>query len=286
MWLEAVPFPYNYQGMYVIACIFGMLSLWHCTRVSPLYVEQTVIVRKKPQTSPWHSRDFRSVLVILFITHVSFIAVNALIPARLVEEMGANEGYMALYGLTELFAGALVSYAAPRLISRLGVYRLMMGAMAATALGIALLGVSNSLALGLVAAAVSGGGWMLVAMIGIISLYTETVPVEDAAHYSSAFHQVAGVVTFIAPFIGTALVQTRLDLDEIMIVGAGLRLLAAITLVAIWYSHAYPARTALLRRRASSALQRLIHHHQPSALVSPSAQAGGSAAPTPRSPKE
>lgn len=284
LWLEAVPFPYNYQLMYVLACVFGMLSLWHCSRVTPLYVEQNAAIRHKSAISPWRSHDFRALLLIVVVTHISFIAVNALIPARLVEEMGANEGYMALYGLVELFAGALVSYFAPRLIMKFGIYRLMIAAMTATACGIALLGISNSLAVGLIAGAVSGGGWMLVAMIGIISLYTETVPVEDAAHYSIAFHQVVGVVTFIAPFIGTTLIGTRLELDEIMLVGAALRLFAAVILVGIWYSRAYPARAAALRMRALASLRWIMHrpHHSPL----PSAQGGGSAAPTPRSPKE
>jgi MFS family permease len=286
LWLEAVPFPYNYQLMYALAFVLGMLSLWHCSRVTPLYVEQHAIVHRKPAVSPWRSRDFRAVLLIVVVTHISFVAVNALIPARLVEEMGANEGYMAVYGLVELFAGALVSYLAPRLIARFGIYRLMMVAMAATACGIAMLGISNSLAVGLVAAAVSGGGWMLVAMIGIISLYTETVPVEDAPHYSIAFHQVVGVVTFTAPFIGTTLIGARMELDVIMLVGAALRLLAALALVGIWYSRAYPARAAALRIQAMTPLRWLMYrpHHSP--LPSPSGQAGGSAAPTPRSPKE
>ncbi len=283
IWLEVVPFPYNYQAMYVVAFGLAMLSLWHCSRVRPCIVDS--VPPRKPAISPWRSRDFRSVLLILTLTHLSFVAVNALIPARLVDEMGASEGYMAAYGLVELFAGALVSVVAPRLIARLGIYWMMVGAMTATALGISILGLSNSLALGLLAAAISGAGWMLVAMIGIIRLYTDVVPVEDAPHYSVAYHQAAGLVTFAAPFLGTALIQGRMDLNEIMLVGGGLRLAAAVGLAAIWYSQAYPTRTQAVRHRLWTTTRLLIHRRHPSQLAE-SAQAAGSAAPTPRSPKE
>jgi MFS family permease len=281
IWLEAVPFPYNYQAMYIVAFVLVMLSQWHCSRITPLLAQATT-VRRKPAISPWRSKAFRSVLLVLIITLLSFNAVVALIPARLVREMGANEGYMAAYGLVELFAGALISFVAPRLVEKFGIYRMIVGAMIATSVGIALIGASDSLVIGLFAAAISGAGWMLVAMIGMIKLYTDVVPIEDAAQYSIAYHQVVGLVTFAAPFIGTGLINTHLDLSQIMLVGAGLRLTAALSIALLWYTQTYPAHSSVMRQR----LMRLVTRRQASPqLPAGSARAGASAAPSPRSPK-
>jgi MFS family permease len=276
IWLEAVPFPYNYQAMFVIAFIMAMLSQWHCSRIEALHTLSTSVTTPlNPEERPFRSRDFRAVLVILMITFIGFNAVTALIPARLVEEMGANEGYMALFGLVELFAGALVSFFAPRFVEKLGVHRMIALSMLATAIGIAILGLSDSLVLGLFAAGISGAGWMLVAMIGVVSLYVNAVPVHHAVHYSIAYHQAAGLVTFAAPFIGTGLIDSSLNLSQIMLVGAGMRVSAALAIGVLW---CVPA--PILRRMAG-----IITGRRFTSLPSGSPQAAGSVVANTPSPK-
>jgi predicted MFS family arabinose efflux permease len=234
-WLEFAPFPLNYQVMFVVAFICALVSQWHVSRLKPLYAPPPVQEQESKHLSPWKSPEFRKVAVILAVTFFSFHAVNALINARLVNELRASEGYMAIFGLIELLAGALASAFAIQIVKHIGFHRMIALSMGMTALSTLMLGISSNLMLGLFAAALTGAGWMLVAMVGIIGLYTESAPVDSATRYSVAYHQVAGVITFVAPFIGTWLVQADLSLSLILIIGAALRLGAGFAVGSMWW---------------------------------------------------
>lgn len=244
-WLEFAPFPLNYQVMYIVAFGCVLVSQWHVSRLKPLFAPPPVQEQPKPSSSPWRSPEFRKVAVILALTYFSFHTVNALVNARLVNELRASEGYMAIFGIIELLAGALVSAFAIQIVSRIGFHRMIALSMGMTALSIALLGISNNLGIGLFAAALTGAGWMLVAMVGVIGLYTESAPVDNATRYSVAYNQVVGLITFIAPFVGTWLVQADLNLSLILIIGALLRFGAGAAVGTMWMKRTSLAADAL-----------------------------------------
>ena len=248
-WLEFAPFPLNYQVMYIVAFACALVSQWHCSRLKPLYATQQPSESQRDNTpSPWRSQSFRIVAIIVALTYFSYHAVNALINARLVNQLNASEGYMEIFCLTELLSGALASAFAMKIVSRFGFYRMIALSMGMTALSIALLGISSNLIVGLIAAALAGAGWMLVAMVGVLGLYTETAPVNNATKYGVAYHQVVGVITFIAPFVGTWLVQADLSLNIILVIGAFLRLGAGLTVGWIWLSSSGASLRQLLTR--------------------------------------
>ncbi len=238
-WLEHVPFPLNYQLMYLVSFGFALLSMWHCMQLKPIQVPAHNPRHRLAllPLEPWRSREFRSMTLIMIVTFVAFYAVFALVNARLVKEMGADEGYMAVFSLVELAAGALISYYAPRLIARFTYRGGISIMMAVTALPPLLLALSDHLAVGLIAAVISGASWTFVAMVGISGLYTETTPVDEATHYGVAYHQAYGLATFAAPFIGTILITGGISLTSALVIGAGLRLLASLAVAYSWWHH-------------------------------------------------
>lgn len=113
--LEKLPFPLNYQSMFVVAFAFAMLSLWHCSRVSILapmpsapkpmpLVEQPPALT--PQRSIWRSRTFGSIAFATAVTHGAMFFLVPVTPLYLVERFDATEGFMAIFGMVELMAGA------------------------------------------------------------------------------------------------------------------------------------------------------------------------------------
>jgi MFS family permease len=234
IWLEAVPFPMNYNAMFVVSFGMTLVSMWHVLQLKPIHHPVESVISNQPRQSPWKSKAFRNVVIVMAVTFAAFTAVNALIPMRLRNELGATESYIALFGLLELLAGALASAYAPRLVKRLGYYGVIVCGMAANAVGAAVLGISENLTISLIAGVISGAGWMLVAMVAVIGLYTESVPVADATRFGVAYHQVYGIVLFLAPFSSNLLVSADLSLSTILMIGAALRLAAGIVVGGIW----------------------------------------------------
>jgi predicted MFS family arabinose efflux permease len=241
LWLEHIPFPLNYQLMYVAAFGFALLSMWHCMQLKPIQVPPLDSAHKATllPLEPWRSRDFRSMTLIMIVTFVAFYAVFALVNARLIKEMGADEGYMAIFGLVELAAGALISHYAPGLIGRFTYRGSIAIMMMLTALPPLLLAITDHLGIGLLAAVISGASWTFVAMVGISGLYTESTPVHEATYYGIAYHQAYGLAMFAAPFIGTFLVTGGMSLTDALLIGTGLRLVAGAAVGLSWWRHAH-----------------------------------------------
>jgi MFS family permease len=236
-WLEWIPFPQNYQAMFVFSFAMAMVSQWHCSRLIPIFNEaacQPVAGKPKRESSPWKSPAFRRVTLIMGITFIAFASVNALIPLRLVNTLNADEGFMAVFGLVELLAGAAASYFAPRLVNRIGHYGITVVGMILCGVAALMLGTINQLDLALLAAMLSGCGWMLVAMVAVPALYVKNVPVEEATRYSVSYHQVYGLVLFLGPFLSNGFVASGMSLATILLIGAALRIAAGLVVGGLW----------------------------------------------------
>ena len=245
LWLERMPYPINYQIMFALSAIASMMSFFHVNAIRP--IREAVQQHDQPKTrvSPWRSRGFREVTLVTAGAHVTFTALVAVIPLYMVQRMHATEGFMALFGLVELGAGALMSLAAPWLVRRLGnrgMVALMMGGTALSALALAL---APSLPFTLIGAALSGGCWMSAAMIGVFGVFTDRTPAGDVA-YSTAYSQVSNLAAFVGPLLGSALVTGGLDLLVVMLVGAALRAGAMVVI-------GYPGVTQAKREVLASA---------------------------------
>lgn len=224
LWLEKAPFPLDYQVMFLLAFVFALWSLRHCMGVR-------IIAPIKPQpqstqVSPWRSPAFRRVALVAGVIHVAFTSILAITPLHLVNNLGATEGFMALFGLVELGAGASVALLTQRLVHRFGNRGMIALSMVGTAIAAIIFALSPNLYLTLIGAALSGACWTAAAMVGLFAYFNETTPADQMTAYSTAYHQIIGLSAFIGPMIGSTLASSGMNLATVLMIGAALRFLA------------------------------------------------------------
>ncbi len=249
LWLEKAPFPLNYQVMFVLAFCFALASLWHCMRIRvdepcelPTVAASAAPV---PHTNPWRSRGFLRVGFVAAVIHFAFFVIVPVTPLYLVNQMGANEGYMALFGMIELTAGALASTIAPRVARKIGTRPMIAVAMVSTAISALIIVIAPTLQLTLLAAIFSGGGWTAAAGVGLFTFFVENTPAEEVTTYSVAYNQVIGLALFLGPMLGSTLASGGVNLLLVMGLGAVLRLIAGPLVdssLLTWRGHAHRRR--------------------------------------------
>lgn len=233
--LEALVFPLNYQLMFVIAFICTMFSLSDILRLRPLNETEPMPQPKPapiaaPKATPWQSQNFRSVALFTGVLHLAFFAIAPITPLFLVNRLGASEGFMAIFSLLELLAGAFFATVTPRLIRRYGTQAVMAFGMIITAVAALLIALATALPITLLAAVLTGAGWTFAATVGLMSYFMERTPNGETSTYSMAFHQAIGLTMFIGPMIGSVLVSGGVDLASVLLMGAALRVVAAVVL--------------------------------------------------------
>jgi len=223
LWLQTVPFPLNYQIMFLVAFLATLISLWHVTRIKPIYAPPPASPVKRDLREVWQSEGLRRMVWLVMLTHVPFFMVYPLVPLQLVDGLGAEEGFIAIFGLMELIGGLIVAGGAVRWIRRWG-YRPVMGAaMAGTGVAIGVIALAPALWLTLPAALLLGGSWTLVG-IGIMSAIADGLPAEQSTTSNMIFMQSIGLATFVGPLLGNLLVSGGLTLVTVLLVGAVLRI--------------------------------------------------------------
>jgi MFS family permease len=223
--LEQIPYPWNYVAMFGFAFLAAMLSQWHLTNLRPLPEEATPAPppTTQHQVQPWREPRFRTLTIVSVVSHIAFFAVAPVMALRLVEGLGAGEGFMAIFSVVELAAAAGVAVFITRIVSRVGNRAMVGAAMLVTVAGALVAGTASTLTGALLAAAFTGGGWST-AEIGLVGYFTETIPTKDAARYTRAYSQAVWLAIFCAPFIGSTLAELGVPLGSTLVLGALLRL--------------------------------------------------------------
>lgn len=227
--LEQIVFPTNYQLMFLTAFAFALVSMYHVLSLK-IVIEPKVILQEATQSvrSAWRNTNFRSVAFITMVIHLAFFAIVPVTPLYLVNRMGADEGFMAIFGMVELSAGALVSVLAPRLVERIGSRSVIALAMIGTAAAAVCIVIAPNLPITLLGAALSGGSWTAAASVGLMTHFMQRTPSDEMPVYSTAFHQSIGLAVFIGPMIGSLLANSGVDLLLVLTLGAVLRLVAGL----------------------------------------------------------
>ena len=258
VWLEKAPFPLNYQVMFLLAFAFSLISLIHCISVQtpPLVVTQseTPLVRKRG-TNPWRSSGFQRVAVVSVVIQIAFTILVPVLPLYLVDRMGADEGFMAVFALIELAAGAVASVLAPRIRERIGTRPMIAFMIAGTALNAIIIAFAPNLYVALFAAIFSGACWTAGAGVGLFQFFVENTPADEMPAYSTAYSQINGLAVFAGPMLGSLLASSGMSLVLVILFGAVLRLIAA-PLVDTSLVFGQPARQSA-RAAASRALTKL-----------------------------
>jgi MFS family permease len=233
-WLEQAPFPFNYQAMFALAFVFALMSQRHCMQVQCILQFQQNNPEQqstpgnilKPKTnSPWKAPNFLRVVVVVLASHIAFTTIIAITPLHMMNNLGATEGFMALFGMAELAAGATISLFTGRLVAKFGNQTLIALAMIGTALAALIIALAPSLPITLLSAVLSGASWTAVG-VGLYGFFTRNAPPESMTSYSIAYQQAIGLSLFIGPMIGSMLVDSGLTITMVVVIGAALRLAA------------------------------------------------------------
>lgn len=246
--LEALPFPLNYQIMFAVAFLFAMVSQIYLYRLRTLAPVETHPPKApaRPLRELLREPGFQSVAFVTMITHLAYFMVFAVVPLRLERDLGATEGFIALFGVAELLAGALVTFVVHRVVRRIGYRTLIAWGLVGLALAALIIALSPVLWLTLVGAALTGSSWTAVALIGIFGFYVEHTRADDL-QASRVFHQLTFLATFIGPLVGTLLVSGGLSIVTVLLLSVAVRLLGAY-LVKVGLAAFRPRRYALSRR--------------------------------------
>lgn len=247
-WLSQVPYPVNYQTMYIAAFFITLVSLWHVNQAAPLYRAPAMPHRPRQWLQPWRDRSFRDVIRLILLSHIAFFFVFPFIPVYLIEWLGAGEQFMGLFVLVELLAGAAISFSLPYLASRYGARPLIGVAMAGTALSTLAILAAPNLPLTLIGAALNGASWTMggVAMYGY---FNERLNPAHAASYTTCYNQIIFLAMFVGPLVSGGLMAGHLSIETALLAGVGLRVVVAL-LPFVPQGRLYaPVRWALPARR-------------------------------------
>lgn len=248
--LQVLPFPTNYQVMFVIAFLFTIVSMLHVLRVKILFPTVSAAsspVPDLPQVSHgrvWGVPSFQASAFITLVTHLAFFSVVAVVPLLLVKRFNADESFMAWFGLVELLAGAFISSFVDRIINKVGARPVIAVAMVGTMVATLTFMLAPSLPVTLIGAAVSGASWSA-ASVGVLGFFFQSMPSDCVQKGTIAYQQVVALGLFIGPMLGSTLANSGINLIVVLGIGAALRLSAAML---TYFELPTPARRRQLAR--------------------------------------
>jgi MFS family permease len=158
----------------------------------------------------------------LHLVQTFIVAPQAL---HLKEDFGATEGFLAIFGSVEVLAAALVTLFIPAWISRYGNRRVATFGMIGLALGAIGQGLMPNLYLTLLPAAINGAAWT-VTFLAALGIYNERTSPNDY-QVTNLWHQLLFAAMFVGPMLGSALVDQGLAPAVVLVIGGGLRFIAA-----------------------------------------------------------
>lgn len=230
--LDNVPFPVNYQIMFVLAFVFSMVSQWHIGHVKPVFESKPEEVKfKRPLKQLFREHNFLMVAIVTFASYLVYHLTFAVIPLHLEHDLKATEGFMGIYGGVEVAAGFLITFIINKWIDRIGnrnIIGISMLALAGASLANAL---APNMWWTLIGAFLTGISWTATSICAL-GYFTEKAARSDM-QASVVFHQLIFVTVFIGPVLGTGLVSLGLSAVTVLIIGTVTRLLAGGIILAL-----------------------------------------------------
>lgn len=240
--LEAIAFPLNYPVVFLLAFAASLISQWHVVSVRVQRPMALPPVTRIPlRESVWLTPAFWPVALVGLLVHVGFFALISIIPYHLVTNLGADEGFITLFGMVELAGGAAMALLTPSIMRRMGATVMVGLAMAGLALAAVIFAVSPDLNMTLIGAVISGAAWSTAGIIGVFAVLFEHLPEKKATAWAMAHLQTIALGIFIGPLFGDLLVRLNMSLPAVLMAGAALRLLIGVAIASLAW---LPKRTA------------------------------------------
>jgi MFS family permease len=225
IWLARIPFPNNYQVMFLLAFGLTLISLWHVKKTEKVY-DMTLPVRRLSAREIWRDLSFRQAVNVIVIVHLAFFFVAPLIPVYLVENLGADEQFVAVFVFVELTAGASTAACVPWVAGKIGHRALLPPSLMGMAASTLVIALAPNLTTTLIGAFLNGAFWT-VSGVAMFAYFSENAPSDRVAGYTKFYNQAVFASVFIAPLLSSSLVDRYLGLAEVLLLGAALRLGAA-----------------------------------------------------------
>lgn len=228
-WLEHVPFPLNYQVMFLLAFVLALISHWSVMHVKlpqhSITVPAAVI---KSKAAPMRSPVFMGAVMVVVVAHLGFLALASIVPLHMVKNMGADEGFMALYGMAEIAASATICLFTDRIIRKFGSRKVIALGVLCTGIAALTMALTHNLTIVLIAGATSGAAWTAsaIAMYGLFVEAIKDVPSQDVPRYTTTYNQLVWIAAFIGPMVGSNLANVGVNLIAVMVIGAVMRIVA------------------------------------------------------------
>lgn len=223
-WLKLMPFPANYQVMFVVSFALSLGSFIYVQRTRELAPADISPPDYAP-LRPWQSPIFRRTALIAVLVHIAFFSISAVIPLRLMNELGADEAFVSVFSVAELAAAAMSAAVTYQIVRRIGALMVIAIGMGVTGVAAGVLVVASSLPLTVIGAVLSGAGWTMAA-ISLFGYFSENAPAENLTRFMTAYNQVVLLAVFVGPLLGSQLANTSISLTTVLALGMALRLAA------------------------------------------------------------
>lgn len=227
--LEYVPFPLNYQLMFVLAFGASMVSQWHIGKIKV----QGMLSYPAPASAPSKPKrslkallredNFQSVAFVTFVSYVAFHLIFSVIPLHLEQDLKATEGFMGIFGAVEVASAFGITFVLNRLIARFGNRAVVAGALVMNGLAALVIALAPSLEWTLLSAALTGASWSAIGVC-VFGFFAERTATDDM-QASIVFHQIAFLAIFIGPMLGSMLVSGGMSVVNVLLLGAFVRFL-------------------------------------------------------------
>ncbi len=213
LWLGKVPYPANYQIMFLFAFAVAMISLYYLGKVKvPAKPLPAPTVRAAAQqksllqrgtvffTSPFKWQGFTRIFINSFLFSLGLWAAGPLFLLYTVRNLGASEAWLGAYGAVGSLATIFGYLFWRRIIARTGEPKTLKYTVLLMGLYPLLVGSTASLTLILILVGLNG---LIVAGFNLshFNTFLKVIPASERHNYTALYMAVANVGAFIAPLV-------------------------------------------------------------------------------------
>lgn len=215
LWLGWLPYPINYQSLFLFAFVVAMISLYYLGRVKvPVKVKPAAPVSALPVgprrsvlargaaffTAPLKVQGFARIFANSFIFSIGLWAAGPLFLLYFVRNLGASEAWLGAYGSIGNLATIFGYLFWRRLVARRGEANVLKYVVPIMGLYPLLVGATPSLTLILVLAGLNG---LVVAGFNLshFNTFLKVIPEGERHNYTALYLAVANIGAFVSPLV-------------------------------------------------------------------------------------
>jgi hypothetical protein len=225
--LEWLPFPVNYQVAFGMAYVTSMFGWLHIRRLKvPDVIQGKSEVVKDASFRVWQYSPFKRFAALLIAVNLSVFLMAPLTQLHLVRGLSASDAWIALFGIAEMTAGAVLTLRLDRLVRRFGTRKLIIATMLATALQPFILALTPTLWPFMIGSAAFGAGWFAINVL-LYNLMVEIVPSEHLTKFAATYQMLINSCLFAGPLVGTFMIENIMTIPTALLLIASLRFITS-----------------------------------------------------------